>query len=140
MKDDIAHPEAVLIVARRDMGSSWTGPDQDGAHKPGGTDGYHQAKRKLVRCPGDSAAGPDLPDLGAPKRPDEGTECPICRTRTIVEYWVDDDSWDASRMPANTCIDCFNAHGPDGVELQGVYVRGTGLSFEAEKDDAEGEA
>lgn len=130
-------PSAMFIVAKRQL----AGPDMVSGAGPG----WEEARRDAVHaaqaeeapgpCPSD---GPDRPDHhGASEtaeliRTGEGTECPVCRTRTIVEYWVDDASWTKAGLPDGTCVDCFNARGPDGAELRGLYLRGSLLKHEHE--------
>ena len=134
-------PDALFIIAKRKA----AGPDMVSTSGPS----FLDVKKEIL------AAGPDQgadapcpagmeahhPHPPEPIRPGEGTECPVCRTRTIVEFWVDDTSWNESELPPSTCVDCFNQYGPDGAEVKGVYLRGSLTRFEAEdgaKEDHQG--
>jgi Zn ribbon nucleic-acid-binding protein len=130
-------PEALFIVAKRKI----AGPDIVSSAGPG----YLEAKRTSLEAHEHGGASdlgstpcPDSePTLMDARRPAEGAQCPVCRTQTIVEYWVDDESWNESGLPPDSCINCFNQYGPDGAELKGLYARGSLLRYESESDDKE---
>ena len=110
---------SIVVVKRRIAGDELAGPYS-------GHD-FDAAKAAMLRL--------DHTDTGG--RSGEGVECPVCKHRTIVEFWVDDKSWKQSKLPAGTCLDCFNNHGPCAAELQGLYVRGTNVTMDWEAEEPE---